>query len=260
MRVLRNRLLCIALGVIVASEGALLFLTGCEGLDYSAQAEGTGVQIIGAVIVLARYHASAHQKAVAEKLARAALVQAAQPAYEKRRASLQAASRTRLTAAQRKYDKRISAVSKAQTARPMAEASAEVRRLQEEREAALAQLQADAAREIGSLDTAWRSIDAEDFSVKTDASTPGSASAVPAASTRDEEALLASATARLPRYAAVPVPPEGIASEKGAKATIMLWDNRLQRLVSEDVLVIDRQISPGLALRVDGVSARVLSY
>ena len=260
MKVLRIRLLCLALGMSAAGEGSLLFLTGCEGLDYSARAEGTGVQIIGAVIVLARYHASPRQKAVAEQHARAAVVQAVKPAYEKRRAKLHAASRTRIAATQRDYDKRISAVSKAQPATPAADASAEVRRrLQQEKEEALAKLQADAERELASVDTAWRSLGAPDHSVKIDVPTPGPAGAVPTASTRDEEALLASASALLPRYIAVPVPEQGIPAEQGAKATIMLWDTRAQRLASEDVLVLDRPVSPGLALKVDGLTARVVT-
>ena len=257
MKVLRTRLLCLALGVSAAGQGSLLFLTGCEGLDYSARAEGTGVQIIGAVLVLARYHASPRQKAVAEQRARAAVVQAAKPAYEKRRASLHAASKTRIAAAQRDYDKRISAVSKSRPATAAADASAEVRRrLQQEKEEALAKLQADAERELASVDTAWRSLGAPDHSVKINAPTPG---AVPTASTRDEDALLASAEASLPRYIAVQVPEQGIPAEQGGKATIMLWDTRAQRLASEDVLVLDRQVSPGVALTVDGLTARVVT-
>ncbi len=255
MKVLRTRLLCLALSMSVAGEGTLLFLTGCEGLDYSARAEGTGVQIIGAVIVLARYHASAKQRAVAEQRARAAFVQAAKPAYEKRRASLQATSKTRIAAIQRAYDKRISGVSKAPPASPAAHVSDEVRRLQQEKEVALAKLQADAARELESVDIAWRTIGAADHSMKINAP----ADTVPTASTRDEDALLASASTLLPRYLAVPVPPQGIAAEQGARATVMLWDTRRQRLASEDVLVLDREVSPGAALKVDGLIARVVT-
>ena len=39
----------------------------------------------------------------------------------------------------------------------------------------------------------------------------------------------------------------------------MLWDTRRQRLASEDVLILDRQVSPGLALKVDGLTARVVT-
>jgi hypothetical protein len=258
--VLRTWLLLLALGMSAAGEGALLFLTGCEGLDYSARAEGTGVQIIGAVIVLARYRASPQQKAVAEQHARAAVVQAAKPAYEKRRAKLHAVSRTRIAATQRDYDKRISAVSRAQPDTSAADASAELRRrLEQEKEEALAKLQADAERELASVDTAWRSLGAAEHSVEIDAPPPGPAGAVPTASTRDEEALLASANAQLPRYLAVPVPAQGIPAERGAKATIMLWDTRAQRLASEDVLVLDREVSPGVAVNVDGLTARVVT-
>ena len=251
----RTRLLCLAIGICAVGAGSLTLFTGCAGLDYSAQAEGTGVQIIGAVIVLAKYHASPKQKAVAEQHARAAVVQAAKPGYEKRRASLHATSAKKLEATRQDYDRRISAVAKAQPATPIPSAADEVRRLQQEKEQALARLQADAARELASVDTAWRSIGATDHSTKSNPRTSGS---VPAASTRDEDALLASATAHLPRYIAVPVPAQGIAAEQGAKATIMLWDTRLQRLASEDVLVLDRQISSGVDVKVDGVTARVV--
>ena len=91
-----------------------------------------------------------------------------------------------------------------------------------------------------------------------DAPPPGPAGAVPTASTRDEEALLASANAQLPRYLASPVPARGIPAERGAKATIMLWDTRAQRL-AEDVLVLDREVSPGVAVNVDGLTARVVT-
>src|SRR5207253_9945171 len=108
------RLFFVAIGHCAAGVGLLALFTGCAGVDYSAQAEGTGVQIIGAVIVLAKYHASATQKSVAEEHARVALVQAAKPAYEKRRASLHATSAKKVEAARKDYDKRISAVAKVQ--------------------------------------------------------------------------------------------------------------------------------------------------
>ena len=89
MKVFRSRLLCLALGMSVASERPCSSSRAARDWTIPHRAEGTGVQIIGAVVVLARYRASAHQKAVAEQHARAAVVQAAKPAYQKRRASLQ---------------------------------------------------------------------------------------------------------------------------------------------------------------------------
>lgn len=219
MNAIQTQILCAGIGICTMGTGSLF--TGCAGLDYSAQGEGTGVQILGGVIVLAKYHASAKQKAIAEQQARAVVARAAKPAHDKRRAGVHADSAKKIEATRRDYDTRISALSKTQPAAHGSVAADEVRRLQQEKEQTLARLQADADRSMN-----------------------------------DEEASQASAREHLPHYIAVPVPPQEIAAEQGAKATIMVWDTRLQRLASENVLVLDRQISNGVDVKADGITAR----
>ncbi len=320
---LRTRVLCATLAVSMTGSSALVFLTGCEGLDYSARGEGTGVQIVGAIVVLAKYHASAHQKAVAEQKARTAVAQYVRPVYTERRAARQDSSRKRIVATTESFDKRIatakakakssSKTTKSSTvastkpktkpevtpdapAKPktgktgttakttptktsapekpapevvkttprdtdvedraaQAAAEAEAARLEREKAEALAKLKAEAAAELNSLDSAWRSLGGvSDHSVES--ASGGPAESVPVASTRDKEALVASATAHVPNYIAVSVPAQGIAAEAGGRSNVMLWDTRRQQLASEDVLVLDRKPDEGKKLKVDGLTAQ----
>lgn len=245
---------------VLAVAGGGVLMTGCEGLDYSARAEGTGVQVIGAIVVLAKYHASQHQKMVAEQQARAYFVTAAKPGYVKRRATVQTSYKKKIETVERDYDKRI-VTAKAKPApsapapAPPPGAGAEPVRLQHEKETALAKLKADEAAEVASVDSAWRSLGGttEHGLKAVDTAPSGTA---PVASTRDREALIASASAHVPSYVAVSVPAQGIAAEKGGSATIMLWDTRRQRLASEDVLVLDRKPAMGHDVKVDGITAR----
>ena len=103
----RNQIACAVLAMAVAGSGAALTMTGCKGLDYSAGAEGTGIQVGGAVIVLAKYHASNRQKAAAEEQGRKALIKAATPQYERRRTAAQADARKRIAAVETDYNVRI---------------------------------------------------------------------------------------------------------------------------------------------------------
>jgi len=267
----RRKILKDALAASFAAGGTSWFLSGCEGLDYSASAEGTGVQVIGAIVVLARYHANARQKAVAEQRGRAAVVRYAKPAYEKRRAVVHESSRKKIETASHDYDKRIASAAKSKPAAPPAPtpapsppsapppANVEVQRLQTEKEKALAKLRADAESELASVDNAWRSLGGEPVHASVADSKPhGPPTVIPESSTRDEEALLASASAHLPNYVAVSVPPQGIAAEKGGKANVMLWDIRRHRLASEDVLVLDRTVRDGVDAKVDGRAARFI--
>ena len=82
---------------------------------------------------------------------------------------------------------------------------------------------------------------------------------MPDASTRDADALLASASAHLPSFIAVSVPAQVIAAEQGGKAKIMLLDTRRHRLASEDVLVLDRPFADGSTAKVDGVTAKFIT-
>jgi hypothetical protein len=233
----------------------MVLMTGCQGLDYSARGEGTGVQIIGGIVVLAKYHASQHQKEVAEQKARAAYVAAAKPAYEKRRATVKSESGKRIAQTERDYSKRIAqAKSKAPTATAPGKVAA-VSQIEQEKKQALEKLQAEAAAELASVDTAYRSLGGGRDHSAGSADTTATAS-VPAASTRDREALIASASAHLPAYIAVPVPAQGIGAEQGGKAIVMLWDTRRQRLASDQVLVLDRRPAAGSDAKVDGMTAR----
>ena len=261
-----RKLFCAVAAISLTAGGTALLFTGCEGLDYSARGEGTGVQIIGAIVVLARYHASAHQKEVAEHQARAVFVASAKPEYVKRRATVQTTYRKKQEAVEQDYNKRIS-TAKPKPAHvvtapgskpaPPAQTGGDEHRLKQEKEKSLARLHADEASEMASVDTAWRSLGGTaDYSVKTAGDSAPSGS-VPTASTRDREALVASASAHMPGYIAVSVPAQGIAAEQGGKATIMLWDTRRQRLASEDVLVLDRKPAMGQDVKVEGVTARL---
>jgi hypothetical protein len=134
-----------------------------------------------------------------------------------------------------------------------------VQHLQTEKEQALNKLKADAAAELASVDNAWRSLGGEPVHASAAENTShGPPTVIPEASTRDEEAILASASAHLPNYVAVSVPPQGIAAEKGGKANVMLWDTRRRRLASEDVYVLDRTVRDGVDAKVDGRSARFI--
>src|SRR5207253_8737229 len=117
-------------------------------------------------------------------------------------------------------------------------------------------LQADAAAELASLDRGWHALAGiPSRGLKMEAAPSGSGG-VPLASTRDREALVASAAAHLPKYIAVAVPPQGIAAEHGGQSTVMLWDTHKQRLVGDDVLVLNRSLRDGVDVKVEGVTAR----
>lgn len=233
----------------------MVLMTGCKGLDYSASAEGTGVQIIGAIVVLAKYHASTHQKAVAEQKAREAFVAAARPAYEKRRATVKLDSSKRAGKIEREYTKRIANARSEKPATTSPGKSVAAAQIEQEKKQAIEKLRAEAAAELASVDTAWRSLGGTtDHSV--DSAGNVATASVPGASTRDREALIASASAHVPAYIAVPVPAQGIGAEQGGKAIVMLWDTRRQRLASDDVLVLDRKPATGIDAKVEGVTAR----
>lgn len=119
--------ICVA--AVLALSASAIFMTGCEGLDFSARSEGTGVQIIGAIVVLAKYKANAHQKTVATENARAVLVAATRPIYEKRRVLVRAEATRKIAAAERQYA-----------------------RNHEEKQATVAKIEAEKASQIAKLD------------------------------------------------------------------------------------------------------------
>jgi hypothetical protein len=251
----RDQVACIVLAMAVAGSGAALTMTGCEGLDYSARSSGTGFQIVGAIVVLAKYHASKHQKAVAEEKIRKALMQAATPQYERRRAAAHAETRKKIAAVESDYNRRISDARRGtSTPGSPAPSAAAVAELEAEKKRAVAKLEADEAarqREIHAL------AGLPTHGLRMADTPPASGGSVPLASTRDTEAMAASASAHLPKFIAATVPPEGIAAEQGGRTLIMLWDTRRQRFLDEDVRVLDRTLRDGVDFKVDGVSARL---
>lgn len=264
---------------LLAAGGGLL-LTGCEGLDFSAAGEGTGVQVIGAVVVLARYRATAQQKAVAQKRTREMIMAAAKPEYEKRRAAIGKDSQKKIATIEREHAKHpaggasrggspaaappgagipltAGASSIGSQAQPQVGSAFAIqqRRKQEE----IARVKAEADARIASLNTAMRSMGGTvDHSVKPSDPDPTTARIAQLASLDDRNALLAALTADVPRYIAVPVPSQGIEAEKSGKALVVVMDTRTQHPASDDVLVLDRQPAIGKDIKVDGVTARVV--
>jgi len=227
---------CVAVAAVTAISGGTVLITGCEGLDYSARSEGTGIQIVGAIVVLAKYKADAHQKAVAEAEARAAYAAAVRPVYEKRRAKVHAESQARIADTERAYARKIEAVRV--VPQNDASATASAAQLHAAKEAELAKLKADEAAKIAALEAA----------VKPEPTRRSSARPIP--STDD-------LAASVPQFIAVPVPPRRVPEEQGGKATYMLYDTHRQTLASDDVFVLNRDIRNQATVDLGGVKASV---
>ncbi len=196
-----------------------IFASGCAGLDTSARAEGTGIQVIGAIVVLARHQASQRQKAAAERQARQVFVERAlKPAYEARARKLKAAA------------------SRGSSGRRPSPGGAAAPPTRAEEAAA------KATAELAALSASWRSAAASytggtayaaDFAApRVDAS----ASAEVAFPKMSESDVLVASAAYVPRYLAVTVPAEQAAP--GARASVMLWDTRTHRLASDTVYAL----------------------
>lgn len=262
-----------ALLVAVSMVGGpgLFLLTSCEALDYSAGAEGTGVQLIGAVVVLAKYRASEKQKAIAEERARAVVLRAVKPAYVERRARVTSMAEKKIQSTRKTYDRQIASVRPVQKSsiNPQSVSQGdpdpvkrEVQRLEGEKAAAVVALQKQAVAELASLDSAWRSfggVSDHAVSAALKSAEAGPVGEVPVSSTREREVLMASAGAHLSTYIAVAVPAQGISVERGGKSTVMLWNTRLQRLASDEVLVLDRQPGGGKDIKVEGLTAQFVA-
>jgi hypothetical protein len=217
---------------LLSTTAALLipaiFCAGCEALDTSARGEGTGIQIIGAVVVLAKYRASQRQKAVAENEARRAFVKLAlEPAYEARAKKLR-----REVASSRKPPA-------PRTGKP-----------------AEPDPSAKARAELASLTASWRETAASytqgkyagDFSAPGAESRSQTAVAFPRLS---ESQVLAASAAYVPRYLAVSVPPEQQVA--GARSSVMLWDTRTHALASDTVYALDRTLSAEKPTEIDSM-------
>ena len=263
----KKRVLGLAAFTAVASVGTVALLSSCEGLDYSARSEGTGVQIVGAIVVLAKYHANAHQRAVAEQQARATFTQVVQPEYHKRQVAIRTVERQKVAATEKVYAQKKAKVlasrepvatshTNTPVDHPPESKSAAVAVIEQERVKAVHQLEADASAEIASLSHAWHSMGG---GPTRDDPPSAPVEDVPVASSRDRDALIASAAAHLPHYIAVSVPAQGNQAEQGGKATIMLWDTQRQQLAGEDVLVLDRRPESGKTIKVEGIAAKFVS-
>lgn len=216
----------------------VMAFTGCAGLDTSARAEGTGIQVIGAIVVLAKYQASQSQKAIAEQRARQAFVERAlKPAYEER------AKKLRKAAAASPPRPRRAASTSAVAARPPQPTAS------------------DRARaELAALSSSWKNAaerytqgrgNAADFAVPVAVGGEVALVDFPKVS---ESSILAASAAYVPRYLAVPVPAGR--SVPGAKETVMLWDTRAHQLASDTVYALDRTPPEAKPAKIDGLAAQ----
>ncbi len=203
------------LPLVVAMLLPALFSAGCAGLDTTAKAEGTGIQIVGAIVVLAKYRASQNQIQIAETRARRAFVELAmKPAYESR---------------VRKLKKIAATPGKAKPAAPGKPAAPDP--------AAIARA------ELASLTASWnratrevtRGAYAGDFATP---SFTNSATTVVNFPKMSDSQVLAASASYVPRFIAVSVPAEQ--SVAGSKASVMLWDTRTNRIASDTVYALDR--------------------
>ena len=224
--------------VIAALLLPVMPFTGCAGLDTSARAEGTGIQIIGAIVVLAKYQASQSQKVIAEQRARQAFVERAlKPAYEER------AKKLRKTAAAAPLRPRRTASSSMVSSKPPQPTAA------------------DRARaELAALSSSWKSVaerytqgrgNTADFAVP---GTVGGEVALVDFPKVSESNILAASAAYVPRYLAVPVPAGP--AVPGAKETVMLWDTRAHRLASDTVYALDRTPPESKPAKIDGLAVQ----
>lgn len=254
----RDQVACVILAIAVAGSGVPLILSGCEGLDYSARSEGTGFQIVGAIVVLAKYHASSRQKAEAEERARKVLLHAATPELERRRAAAGAESRKKIASVEKEYNRRISEAQRAVITKGSPESTAaSVAELEAERKRTLDKLESERAADEAARQREFAALAGlPSHGLRMTETSPAPGDSVPLASTRDTEAMASSAAAHLPKYIAVSVQPQGIPAEQGGKSLIMLWDTRRGRLVDGDVRVLDRTLRDGVDFKVENLKAR----
>ncbi len=215
-----------------------LGFSGCESLDTSAAAEGTGIQFVGLVRVLAKYEANPRQRQVAETRASTAYVkQALQPAYEKRKATLETTHQAKVRQVQRTQARQISQAKRV--------SETEVAKVETEQEQLLEELEEDARERLLALNASWHQQAAEitdgRFSTNVELPTRGE---VAQSSVREEaRALLADASSFVPQYLAVSVPQAGNPAEAKAADSVMFWDTQQRDLAKDEVYVMAR--TPG---------------
>ncbi|MFN0128954.1 MAG: hypothetical protein ACKV19_19960 [Verrucomicrobiales bacterium] len=206
-----------------------IFSSGCASLQTSASQEGTGIQVVGAIVVLAKYQASQRQKETAEARARQAFVERAlRPAYVAK-------------------TKKLKAIANSSPRRPPTPAGGKP---------AAPDRAALARAELATLSAAWQSTAASysgGGSYASDFSVPkleeDATAAVNFPKLSESDVLVASA-AFVPRYLAVSVPSDR--AVPGARETVMLWDTRAHQLASDTVYALDRTPPTNKPSRIDG--------
>jgi len=229
-----------------------LLVGGCEGLrqlDTSAAAEGTGVQIFGAVVVLARYRANEQQKRSAIETAESAYVrEVLGPAYKSRAEEIS-----------RQRDVQLAQVRRQRPPAPPTPGLAQ--QVADDKEAE-ARVEATVEEKLSSLNSAWKA--------ETSRLVTGGVVAPPTVpvGTRDASALFAGARAgagdpgllvvarqQAPRFLAVAVPGAGNPAEAQGAATVMIWDSESKTLRDENVLVLNRRPQERKPTKVDDLPA-----
>jgi hypothetical protein len=218
-----------AAGRLILQGGGACLLAGCEGLDLSAEGEGTGIQVITGLTILAKYRANQAQKMAAEQAGRRAFVALAmKPAMQKEAKTRQA---------------KVAAKKENAPPPPVAAAPSKVESTSS----------TDAA-----FASAWRKT-AETYqmsgeSAAAQVSMPESRGGVAFAPLTSQSILTAS-SAHAPNYFAVSVPPQGAPGESGAGDVVMLWDARQRRLAGDLAYAVKEHPKQGQQVKIDGRAA-----
>lgn len=217
-----------ALGRLLWQGGGGVFLAGCEGLDLSAEGEGTGIQVVTALTILAKYRASQAQKAAADLAARRAFVALAmKPAMKRESRNLRLQVATPPPAA-----------APGAAAPPPAPAPGRV--------------------DEATFAAAWKRT-AEEYQKSGEAAGPDLAMPVRGGSVAfaplSSQSILTTSSAQAPNYLAVSVPPQGLPTESGAAEVVMLWNARRRQLAGDMVYAIKEQPREGRKVVIDGIPA-----
>lgn len=239
------RKLFVIVGCVAAVAAGTFLVAGCKTAAVVGAVAGAGT----VAVVIAKYKASAEQKALAEQRARSVVAQAVKPHLDQKRAKAQATAQKKIANIEKDYARRVSKKGDAATAA----------HLDAEKQQAVAKVQADTNAELAVLDREWQSLGgASTVAPKADAA-PQVPAAPQYASLDDREMRDASAAAHLPKYLAVSVPLQGVAEERNGKGAVMLWDTRRNQLVNDSVYVLKRELQDGRTVKIAGYQAQVAS-
>jgi hypothetical protein len=217
---------------LLCQGGGTVLLAGCEGLDLSAEGEGTGIQVVTALTILAKYRANQTQRAAAEQAARRAFVALAmKPAMQKE---------------SRELHRKIAAAPPATPAAPAppvggAISKVETKAVDEAAFAAAWKNTADSYQKFGDPG-------------RGEVAMPASKGGIAFAPLSSRQILTAS-SAHAPNYLAVSVPRQGIPTESGAAEVVMLWDARRRQLAGDTAYAIKERPKEGRKVKIDGVAA-----